>query len=99
VCGTGRLTITKILKDGKRHVTALAFSYARYGSPHQLYNAEDPSTWFGGGRASRGEELTNKHLDQEWVEHKKAKVCFLKKARGRAAQKRVRVQTKTEMRS
>ena len=91
--------MTNILKDEKRHATALAFSYARYGSPHQLYNPEDPSTWFGSGRASRGEELTNKQLDQEWAEHKKAKVCCLKKARGRTAQKRTRVQTKKEARS
>ena len=89
--------MTNILKDKKRHATALAFSYARYNSPHQLYNPENPSTWFGDGRASRGEELTNEQLDQEWAEHTKA--SCLKTARGRSAQKRTRVQIKTEVRS
>jgi hypothetical protein len=89
--------MTNILKDEKRHATARAFSYARYNSPHQLYNPEDPSTWFGAGRASRGEELTSDQLDQEWTEHTKAR-C-LQKARGRAAQKRTTVQTKTEVQS
>jgi hypothetical protein len=83
--------------DEKRHATALAFSYARYNSPHQLYDPQDASTWFGAGRASRGEALTNEQLDQEWAEHTKAR-C-LQKAGVRAAQKRTSVRTKTEVQS
>jgi hypothetical protein len=91
--------MTKISNDKKRHATSRQFTYARYNSPHQLYHPENPSTWFGSGRASRGEELTTEQLDQEWAEHIKAKVRYLLKARGGAAQTRNRMQTRTERRS
>jgi hypothetical protein len=90
--------MTNVSKERKR-ATLLAFSYARYNSPHELYNPEDPSTWFGSGRASRGEELTSEQLDQEWAEHTEAKARYLQKARVGVAQMRNRMQTEMGRRS
>jgi len=82
--------MTDILEDKKRHATALAYTYARYNTPQQLYNPENPSTWY---------ELTNNQLDQGWAEHLKAKARYLHKARGHTKEEQTPVQTKAEVRS